>query len=478
VPNTGFDPAVHGFHFANSFPDRTATIPGYGEVATHGCGGGMAFAALDYHLAGLPVPTHRPEDFPDRLAPEDGTRLADYLYKRLVDSFAAGSARKFVTWTLASDHPTWAYQGVSWWTLEEELPKLRRSIDDGVPVVLGLVRSRWVEDLGTNHQVVAYGYEHDESEGATSVLVYDPDCPEREVVLSVGPGHPGVGSTASADPYRGLFVQEHVYERPAYVDLAVSKGIWVNSWTPRLGSPFVAQYTVRNYGDYRAHLAGLELSVRGPAGQDLGHLLGADGDPRPLTPGQERAIFRASSSFGAVTGSHAVAAGYRTREGRRVALPAGDPGTSNRVSVTVTPPVRSHAVRVIFTHVTVNAQTGLGGRLALCFDVNGHPARWPQVGSVEVEDGKTFDLDVRFELMLEEASVLAVAVAGTGDGGESGGTVKERWPSTVEWGAGVHAYRSRLPAGEAADLAPQAPSHGEPGCFTVNFLVEVAPADR
>jgi hypothetical protein len=475
VPNTGFHPAVHGFHFANSFTDRTVTIPGYGEVATHGRGGGMAVAALDYHLAGLPVPTHRAEDFPDRLVPEDGTRLADYLYKRLVDSFAVASAGKFVTWTLAADHPTWSYPGVARWTLVEELPKLRRSLDDGVPVVLGLVRSRWVEDLGANHQVVAYGYDHDDASGTTSVLVYDPDCPDREVVLSVGPDHPGVDSTATADPYRGFFVQDHVDERPGYRDLAVCKGIWVSSWTPRPGGPFVAQYTVRNYGDYRAHLTELALSVRGPAGEDLGHLLGADGDATPLAPGQERAIFKASQAFGALPGSHAVVAGYRTSEGRWVALPAGDPGTTSRLSVTVVPPARQQRARVIFTHVTVEDARGVGGRLALGLDVNGRTARWPEVGSVEVEDGKTFDVDVRVEVVLEGTSVLAVAVTGMGEDGEPGGTVRERWPSTVEWGAGVHAYRSRLPQGEPAGAA--GPREKE-GCFTINVLVEVAPLDE
>ncbi len=477
MPKTGFHPAVHGFHFANSFPDRTAAVPGYGEVPTRGRGGGMAFAALDYHLAGLPVPTHRPDDFPGHLVPEDGTRLADHLHKRLVDSFAAASARKFVTWTLASDHATWSYPGVARWTSDEELPKLRRSIDDGVPAVLGLVRARRIEDLGANHQVVAYAYEHDEATGATSVLVYDPDCPDQEVVLSVGPGDPHVVSTASADPYRGLFLQDHLYERPPYVDLAVCKGIWVNSWTPRLGGPFAAQYAVRNYGDYRAHLAELGLSVCGPAGQDLGHLLGSDADPTPLPPGQERAIFKASPAFGTVTGSHAIGAGYRTVAGRWVPLPAGDPGTSNRVSVTVTPPARQHRARVIVTHVTVDDATGLCGRLTLHLDVNGQATRWPPVGSARVEDGKTLDVDARFDVALEATTVLAVTVTGTGDGGEPGGVVKERWPSTVEWGAGVHAYRSRLPAGEQRDLAPHAGRHPEPGRYTVNFLVEVASAD-
>jgi hypothetical protein len=76
VPRTGFDPRAHGFHFANDFVDKVVTVPGYGEVATDGRSGGMAFAALDYWFAGLPVPSHRPDDFPDRALPSDGTRLA------------------------------------------------------------------------------------------------------------------------------------------------------------------------------------------------------------------------------------------------------------------------------------------------------------------------------------------------------------------------------------------------------------------
>jgi hypothetical protein len=49
--------------------DKVVTVPGYGEVATDGRSGGIALAALDYRFAGLPVPSHRPEDFPDRPCP-------------------------------------------------------------------------------------------------------------------------------------------------------------------------------------------------------------------------------------------------------------------------------------------------------------------------------------------------------------------------------------------------------------------------
>jgi hypothetical protein len=43
--------------------------------------------------------------------PEDGSRLAEFLHKRLFDSYATWSARQFLTWTLAEDHPTWSSPG-------------------------------------------------------------------------------------------------------------------------------------------------------------------------------------------------------------------------------------------------------------------------------------------------------------------------------------------------------------------------------
>src|SRR5215204_565778 len=140
VPRTGFDPCAHGFHFANDFVDKVVTVPGYGEVATDGRSGGMAFAALDYWFAGLPVPSHRPEDFLDRAVPDDGTRLADFIHKRLFDSYATWSARQFLTWSLAEDHPTWSSPGVARMT-GQEVPRVRRSLDE----------------VGRNRQVVAYG---------------------------------------------------------------------------------------------------------------------------------------------------------------------------------------------------------------------------------------------------------------------------------------------------------------------------------
>jgi hypothetical protein len=475
VPRTGFDPRVHGFHFANDFVDKVVTVPGYGEVGTDGRSGGMAFAALDYWFAGLPVPSHRPDDFPDRAVPEDGTRLADFIHKRLFDSYATWSARQFLTWSLAEDHPTWSSPGVARLTAEE-LPRVRRNLDAGRPVVLGLVAARGLDEVARNRQVVAYGYDEDGAGPATGspaqLFVYDSHHPDTEVVLTPGPGGHWEES-AGGGPWRGLFLQDYARERPPYIDLGAAKGIWVNSWTPTLGGNFVAQFTARNSGDYRAHLSELRLAVRGPAGENLDRFLGGDGDPSPLEPGEERAVFKASDGFGTVAGSYAIAAGYLSEQGCWLGIPPGEPGAVDEVGVTVIPPPRRARVTVTFTAVTVEDAEALGGRLALRLAVGDQAVRWPEERAADVQDGKRFELDQRFDLVLNPSSALTVAVAGEDAGGAPAGVVCEPYLGLDDWGAGEHVYRSRP--------APTGPGRPGPdagdGPWTVGYAIEVTPLE-
>jgi hypothetical protein len=264
--------------------------------------------------------------------PEDGSRLADFIHKRLFDSYATWSARQFLTWTLAEDHPTWSSPGVAAMTAEE-LPRVRRSLDAGRPVVLGLVAARALDEVGRNRQVVAYGYDEDGAGpggGPIRLFVYDSHHPGIEVVLAPEPDG-GWAASAGGGPWRGLFLQDYARERPPYIDLGAAKGIWVNSWTPTLGGNFVAQFTARNYGDYRAHVSELRLAVRGPAGENLDRFLGGDGDPSPIEPGEERAVFKASDGFGTVPGSYAIAAGYLSEQGCWLPIPPGEPGAVDEV---------------------------------------------------------------------------------------------------------------------------------------------------
>jgi len=240
------------------------------------------------------VPTHRAEDFGAAGVPPADGRLGVYLRKRDADSFAALSAREFVRWSLAPDFPTRCHRGVVDLTVEEQFPRLRRSIDAGRPVPLGLIAARSLDahEAARNHQVVAYGYDEDPDSGAFRIHVYDPDRPGEAVVLGLEPKDPrlveavgaaGSGSGGRADGvegpcWRGCFVQDYVPEQPAYVDLAISKGIWVSVWTPPVGQHFVAQFTARNYGDHPARLAELCLALRGPGGERLDDAFSASAD--------------------------------------------------------------------------------------------------------------------------------------------------------------------------------------------------------
>jgi len=208
MPRTNFTPQQHGFHFPNSFVNQVATLPGGQQIETYGRCGGMAYAALDYYFAGLPIPA-------DTATPPDGHWLADYIYTRLFDSFLNTSAIRYVSWTMQADHSTWFYKGVTRWTKEDEIPRLRQFIDAGTPVVLGLVGARDMADVGNkNHQVVAYGYDADDASQAINIYIYDNNSPDQEAVLSTDAGNPHINASNRIEPWRGFFVHEYAFRSP------------------------------------------------------------------------------------------------------------------------------------------------------------------------------------------------------------------------------------------------------------------------
>ena len=216
-----FDPKEHGFHFPNKFVNRVATIPGYGDVPTRGRCGGMAYAALDYYFAGIPIPSYTGANFAPSRVPPDSHWLADYIYIRLMNSFFTPAASKFIEWTKQSDHETWFLKGVARWTKEEEFPKLRQRIDSGTPVALGLVGATQLANIGNkNHQVVAYGYDFAPDTGFMRVYVYDNNSPDQEVTLTSTPGNPHWDASNDYDiddvppPWRGFFVHDYSPAHP------------------------------------------------------------------------------------------------------------------------------------------------------------------------------------------------------------------------------------------------------------------------
>lgn len=204
----GFDPAVHGFAFPNGFVDVALTLPNGTAITTRGRCGGMAYLALDYFLAGKPVPRVDRRLFAPGRVPPDGNWVADTIKSRLMDSFFTGSALKFLTWSVLPDGDVLVLDGVRRET-REELPKVVAAIDAGRPVVLGLVAARSLAAVGTNHQLIAYGY--DRTPAGTTLLLHDNNSPGTEVTLTAVDG----GWRASNGPtWRGFFVQDYEPAKP------------------------------------------------------------------------------------------------------------------------------------------------------------------------------------------------------------------------------------------------------------------------
>jgi len=212
----GFNPSTSAFHFANRFPqvpDITINILG-NEIgigdASRGLCGGMTFAARDYFETGISIPS-------DKTPPSSGP-LFDYLVHRLIESFNLAlpfppppppfitPAPPFGPGPLTylhlmnpalPDHETMvsklllAYRGRAWVMINEQWPKIKEDIDNGLPSPLALILLKSTDPslLGNNHQVLAYGYELDDSN--LIIWLYDPNMPKDDyVTLSLDISNP------------------------------------------------------------------------------------------------------------------------------------------------------------------------------------------------------------------------------------------------------------------------------------------------
>lgn len=214
MPKTTFSASLNGFRFANRFVNNVVRLPIFGDITTMGRCGGMSYASLDCYYHSYPLPATTEQDLAATGGvPADGTLLADYIFKRQIDSFLVPSAAKFVTWSVAMDESTLFLRGVTRWTREDEFPKLQSAIDQGNPIPLGLVVARDLGGLARNHQVVAYGYEYDFTNDGITIYIYDNNHPEQEVTLTSNRDIAGfVQSTG--EQWRGFFVQDYTLMQP------------------------------------------------------------------------------------------------------------------------------------------------------------------------------------------------------------------------------------------------------------------------
>jgi hypothetical protein len=163
----GFLPSQDGFAFPNSWPSSPAltlrTPLGAVRIGDSAAGlcGGMVFAALDYwHARSQP---------PGEL-PEPGSPLHRYVVRRLIASWnIPGGVARYYRWSTLPDGE------VARRTIAVAWPRVRASLEDGIPAPLGLVTVASPNPalMRHNHQALAYAYEM--SGGEVILRVYDPN---------------------------------------------------------------------------------------------------------------------------------------------------------------------------------------------------------------------------------------------------------------------------------------------------------------
>jgi len=190
---TDFRPSTDGFRFPNRWandtpyslpPLRGSLLDNKYGTAKDGLCGGIVLAARDYFEAGWRIPaTTTPP-----LGEQDPLFVS--LVDRLFDTFSVDSVSLLLA-LMNPAYPDGDENVASFFGLahgraavmaHEEWPIIRADVDAGhpSPICLVTVKSLWPGDLGTNHQVLVYGYE---ASGHDVVLhVYDPNSEKDDNV--------------------------------------------------------------------------------------------------------------------------------------------------------------------------------------------------------------------------------------------------------------------------------------------------------
>jgi hypothetical protein len=216
-----FLPSRNGFPFPNAYPEGNPVILAespFGDLragdASKGLCGGMILTTIDLYLFGI-------REIPAEPTPE----VFRYFCLRLMASWNLPfGGLKYYDWQVRPDASRFlggvrVRPGVSYLTITDEWPKIRQSLDAGLPTAVGLSKVRgWNPlKLGENHQVLAYGYTLDEESGELALDLYDPNYPgDDECQIRVNLHEPDIGRpvthTWEGPSVRGFFFTE--YRRP------------------------------------------------------------------------------------------------------------------------------------------------------------------------------------------------------------------------------------------------------------------------
>lgn len=210
---SNFDVKTCGFRFANSgfsggytlpqpikLPGPIPDITEIGDTSNGMCGG-MVYAVRDYYECNfLPwsdeLMRRQPNNSPtSNDPPSEDTKLFDYLAERLFDSFTPASgnvlgAALYQTLMNSPNTEKWGQVKKSRNQVMKEQWEntIKPTLDNNHPCPLGLIHvdthgkpfKTGLNQLGDNHQVLAYGYS--KSGQIIEIYVYDPNYPNGETM--------------------------------------------------------------------------------------------------------------------------------------------------------------------------------------------------------------------------------------------------------------------------------------------------------
>jgi hypothetical protein len=199
---TTFDPQIHGFGFVNRFDgsEVLAELASQLHIADHMPGplrialgwaaravfwstfwlcGGMSWSALD---------NFESSQVSDRATtpPALGSDLFTQLVARQADSLrGTAMVGRFAEYAaLMTSNSWWNFwvDSISRRVVRQDWPRLRVWLDAGRPHGLCLVRTKRIDQIAMNHQVVAYDYT--ETPDLVTVSIYDPNHPNKSPKIS------------------------------------------------------------------------------------------------------------------------------------------------------------------------------------------------------------------------------------------------------------------------------------------------------
>lgn len=205
-----FEVNRHGWKFPNRISSQVAFF------RTNGLCGGMALSAINYYRYGMPIPSLTYEQIPQfAKVVIDGQEVInvpatnpgfphpvfEYIFHSQLATFQSGNIHLQVVIDNRDENH---YR----WSVENEFPKIKRALDGGCFIILGL-RSPNVGDVFCGHQTLVYGY----NDTNCTLYTYDSNYPNQEITVKAEGGRLVFSGADHCTQYKSYYVQLEIDPR-------------------------------------------------------------------------------------------------------------------------------------------------------------------------------------------------------------------------------------------------------------------------